>query len=235
MATADPISELSPPPARTGYALLAMLPTLAPDQLESALTRLASVVPAEELLVAAQNGVDADAHQPVRVVQAPPTRMAWTLTAADFANAAELAHKYDARAILILGPDGGSLNPGGVYSLVNAVVSESADLALPFYDLPPNAGLMNSAILYPLTRALFATRARYPLAIDLGLSPRMADRLAAAALRFTSLGQDDAMLWPIPEAVVAGYSLSEFDAGLRTIPQPPDPDIRNILALVVGS
>ena len=86
-----------------------------------------------------------------------------------------------------------------------------------------------------MTRALFATRARFPLAIDLGLSLRMAERLAAAAQRFTAVNQNDAMIWPIPEAVVAGYTIREFEAGARALPQPPDPDIRAILAHVTGS
>ncbi|HWG20455.1 MAG TPA: hypothetical protein VG225_07980 [Terracidiphilus sp.] len=235
MATADPISDLSGSPAQTGYALLALLPPLPQDQLESTLSRLTTFVPPEELLIATQGGIAAEAYSPLRIVEAPPTRIAWTLTPADFVNAAELARKYEARAILMLGPDGGSLTTIALRNLATAVLSGSTDLALPHYDLPANAGLVNSAILYPVTRALFATRARFPLAIDLGLSPRMADRMAAAAQRFTPGGQDDVMLWPISEAVVAGYSLAECDVGPRALPQPPDPDIRTILALVTGS
>jgi glucosylglycerate synthase len=235
MATADPISDLSRPPVPTGYALLAVLPPLPNDQLESTLARLTSIIAPEDLLIATQNGISSDAYPPLRVVNAPATQVTWTLTAADFVNAAELARKYEARAILMLGPESGSLSPAGLRKLASTAIGGSTDLALAHYDLPPNAGLVNSAILYPLTRALFATRARFPLAIDLGLSPRMADRMAAAAQRLTSIGQDDAMLWPISEAVVAGYSLAEFDVGTRATPQPPDPDIRNILAVVTSS
>jgi hypothetical protein len=63
----------------------------------------------------------------------------------------------------------------------------------------------------------------------------MADRLAASAQRFAASSQDDAILWPIGEALAAGYSLEEVDAGARATPQPPDPDIRTILATVTGS
>jgi len=235
MATADPISDLPRPSARTGYALMALLPPLAQDQLESILSRLTGMVAPEELLVASQNGVSAEAYSPLTVVDAPATRISFTQTAADYVNAAELARKYDARAILMLGPDAGSLSSTALHNLVAAVLDGSTDLALPFYDLPPNAGLINSAILYPVTRALFATRARFPLAIDMGLSRRMADRMAAAGQRFTGIGQDDAILWPIPEAVVADCSLAEFEVGSRALPQPPDPDIRTLLGLVTGS
>jgi len=235
MATADPISDISRAEARTGYALVAALPSLPQDQLEGVLSKLTSIVQPEDLLIATQGGMSTEAFQQLQFVETPPTRQAWTLTAADFVNTAEVARKHEARAVMLLGPDAGSLSSAALQNLVQSVLGESTDLALPHYDLPPNAGLVNSAILYPLTRALFATRARFPIALDLGLSRRMADRLAAAAQRFTSVNQDDAMLWPIPEAVVTGYSIAEFDAGARAVPQPPDPDIRTILALITGS
>lgn len=233
MATADPISDLSQPPARPGYALLALLAPMPQEQLEAVLSRLTQVVAPEELLVATQSGVAADAYPPLRIVDAPATRMAWTLTAADFVSAAELARRHEAGAILMLGPEPGSLTAEGIANLTTAALTDSIDLALPHYALSPNAGLVNSAILYPLTRALFATRVRYPLAIDMGLSVRMAERLGASGQRLS--GQQDALLWPIAEAVVAGYSVGEFDVGPRALPPPPDPDVRNILAHIVNS
>jgi glucosylglycerate synthase len=235
MAIADPIPEFSRPPARTGYALLVVLAPLPTAQLESILSKLATSFPPDDLLIATQNEIAADAYLPLRLTSAPATNAAWTLTAADFVNAYQLAHKNEARAILMLGPDSGSLSAAALHDLASAVLSASVDLALPCYDLPPNAGLVNSAILYPLTRALFATRARFPLAIDLGLSLRMAERLAAAGQRHAALNQNDALLWPIAEAVVAGFIIEQYDVGNRALPQPSDPDIRPILSLVAGS
>ena len=235
MATADPISDLSRPPARTGYALLVLVAPLPSEQFEALLGKLAELFPPEELIIASQNGFSAEAHPTLHIVSAPSTGTAWTLTAADFVHAHELAQKYEARGILMLGPESGSLSASALHALSTSVQINKVDLALPYYHLAPHAGLVNSAILYPLTRALFATRPRFPLAIDLGLSLRMAEKLAAASRRFLALNQNDALLWPIPEAVVAGYSIQEFDAGPRALPQPPDPDIRTILAQVTGS
>jgi hypothetical protein len=235
MATVDPIPEINRPSARTGYALLVLIAPLPQEQLENVVARLTALFPAPELLIATQNGIAADAYPTVKIISAPATNISWMLTAADFVNAYQLAQKNEARAILMLGPDCGSLSTAGLHDLAAAVLSASTDLALPYYDLPPNAGLVNSAILYPLTRALFATRARFPLAIDLGLSLRMAERLAASGQRFTALNQNDALIWPIAEAVVAGFTINEFEVGPRTLPQPADTDIRSILALVTGS
>lgn len=236
MATADSISDVGgAAPVRTGFAMLAVLPPLAQEQIEGTLGRLTTIFPAEELLVATQNGVPAGQYAPVRMVEIPPTRVGWTLTAADYANAAELARKHEARSVLLVGPEGGSLSADALRSLAWPVASSSVDLALPYYDIPPSAGLVNSAILYPLTRALFATRMRFPLSIDIGLSPRMAERLGGAGQRMCAAGQDDAILWPVPEAVMAGYSYGEYEVGTRALPQPPDPDIRTILAQVVSA
>ncbi len=235
MATTDPASELTSPPAQSAASLLVMVAAMPPEQVEKVLANLAASFPADGLLIATQNELAAASNPALRIVPAPTTNATWTLTAADFANAYQLAQKHEARAILMLGPEAGSLQTSALRDLAGAVLTASIDLAVPCYDLPPHAGLVNSAILYPLTRSLFAARVRFPLAIDLGLSLRMAERLANAAQRFTALNQGDAILWPANEAVAAGYSIDEFDVGPRVLPQPADPDIRAILASVTGS
>ena len=53
--------------------------------------------------------------------------------------------------------------------------------------------------------------------------------------RFTSVNQAAAILWPVNEAAVAGFTCSEISAGPRATPQPADPDINSILASVTGS
>jgi hypothetical protein len=235
MAIADPIPEFSRPPARTGYAMLVLVAPLPSAQFEGLLARLAATFPPDDLLIASQNEMSSDVYVPLHVVNAPATGSIWTLTAADFVNAYELARKHEARAILVLGPESGSLSANALHDLATAAQSGSIDLAVPFYDLPPHSGLVNSAILYPLSRALYATRARFPFAIDLGLSLRMAERLAAAGQRFVAMGQGDALMWPTAEAIVAGFTIEQVDVGDRALPQPTDPDIRAILSYVTGS
>ena len=232
MATADPISDLTRPPARSGYPLLALVAALPQDQFDRVLARLQELFAPEELLIATQNTFNPEAYPSLRIVNAPASSTTWTLTGADFVAANDLAQKHDSKHILVLGPESGSLSTEALRQLTTAVMTDSVDLAVPHYQLPPNAGLVNSAILYPLTRALFATRVRYPLAIDLGLSPRMAARLASAAQK---LGQTDALLWPVSEAIASGFNVGEFDVGARSLPQPTDPDVRTILSEITGS
>jgi len=108
-------------------------------------------------------------------------------------------------------------------------------LAIPRYSLPPHTGLINSAVLYPLTRALFSTNVRFPFAVDMGLSPRMAQRLSEVSQNLASSDLGDSLIWPVNEATVANLSIDEYDVGHRSFSQPADADINAILARVTSS
>jgi glucosylglycerate synthase len=233
MATSTSISDATA--TRTSGGLLVLLTALPPEQMESVLTKLAASFPAEQLIIATHDEAASEAHPDLRFVSAPATGASWSLIAEDFARAHELASQQQASAILMLGPESGSLETTVLRNLSTAVLDENSDLAVPHYSLPARAGLVNSAILYPLTRSLFATRTRFPLAIDLGLSPRMAERLAIVAHRYTNLHQPAALVWPVSEACVAGYAIAEVEGGPRELPQPAQPDLNSILPLVTGS
>jgi hypothetical protein len=214
--------------------LLVVGAAIPPEQFDAVLTNLAEAFPAESVVVAAQD-TQADAPANLRIISAPQSSAAWMLKPEDFVNAYEMGREQQAPAILILGSGADSLKPQALRDLAHAALSGSIDLAIPHYTLPPHAGLANSAILYPLTRALFATRTRFPLAIDLGLSMRMAERLATVGRRFAAANQVDALLWPVNEATVANFAVDEVEVGTRSVPQPSDMDINTILALVTGS
>jgi hypothetical protein len=235
MAIANPILNPDIAPDRPGQKLLALLAPMPSDQLDTVITNLASAFPEETLIIATPDAPAADAYPNLGIVPSPATNSSWNLSAAEFVNAHRLASENDAHAILMLGPGSSSLDSSALSKLANAVITDSTDLSVPRYELPPNAGLINSAILYPLTRSLFANRVRFPLAIDLGLSLRMAERLAAAGQRFSSVNQNESLLWPINEAAVSGYSVGEFDVGARATPQPAGVHINAILASVTGS
>ena len=240
MVTADPIPDITTPSARPDNGLFVLLAAMTPEQLERVLANLTAFFPAEDLLIAFPNAISdalpADSYRSLGIDATPAANASWTLTAADFVSAYQLASKNKARAILMLGPQSGSLASSAIRALANAVLTTPTDLAVPCYDLPPHAGLVNSAILYPLTRALFASRVRFPLAVDLALSLRMAERLAGAAHRFTALNQGEVPLWPINEAAVAGFTSRPVRRWTtRLQPQPTGPDLNTILPLVTGS
>jgi len=235
MATVDPISDIAPIPAPSGVGLLVRVAAMPPDQLDIVIANLTAVFSPNDLLLATPNEVAADSYRNLRVVSTPAIDAAWSLHPGDFTHIWQIADQNEARAILILGPEAASLHPEALRNLAYAALAGANDLVLPCYELPARAALVNSAILYPLTRSLFATRFRFPLAVDLGLSPRMAERMAAAAQRFNTLNQSDALLWPVNEAAAAGFTMDEIDVGPRALPQPPDTNINAILSRVAGS
>jgi hypothetical protein len=235
MATANPISDITSASAQPGAGLLVLLAPMPQEQFEGVLANLTASFSADDLLIATPDALATDSHPGLRFISIPSANPSWTLTAADFVNVYQLADKNDARAILMLGPESVSLRSSAMRDLANAVITTSIDLAAPCYDPSPHAGLINSAILYPLTRTLFASRVRFPLAIDLGLSLRMSERLAASAQRFTAANQGEAPLWPVNEAAVAGFTIDQVDVGPRIQPQPSEPDLNTILPLLTGS
>jgi hypothetical protein len=159
----------------------------------------------------------------------------WVHTAADYLNVFKLLQDNTASACLLLGAEAHTLQPAAIRRLAEAILVNHADLATPNYHLGPHDGLVNSAILYPVTRALYGTRPRFPLPIDLGLSYRMAERLATAAQKFTAASQNEAILWPVSEAAAPNYTISEIDAGQRALPAPTSSDLNSLLAQIAGS
>ncbi len=230
-------------PHKTQAALLVSLPSLTQDAARDLLTHLAEAFAAKSVMVATPDADVALLETPsLRVVAytpAVPSPGSWSLTATDFLTVHELAQQHQASSMLLLGPEAQSLTAQALHGLAEAVQgtagSNGCDLATARYSLQARSGLVNSAILYPLSRALFGAAARFPLAIDLGLSTRLAARLAAAAQRFTAANQHEALLWPVSEAAVAGFTITQVEAGVRLLPQPTVHDLNGILAHVTGS
>ncbi len=225
-----------PSTAATSSLLVSLVP-LAPDALETMLANLALAFPDETVLVATPDAAPQhSSDSPLRIIPYTVTTVSatpWILTATDYLNTYKLAQENHATACVLLGAESQSLHPEAIRALAKS--AHQNDLTTAHYDLGPREGLVNSAMLYPVTRALFGTRPRFPLAIDLGLSLRMAERLATVAQRFTATAQNDAFLWPLSEAAAAGYSIAEVDIGSRTIPQPLAPDLNTLLAQITGS
>ena len=221
-------------------ALLVVLSPLDHDGLHQTLEHLAEAIPGQSLVIATPDATpeaDASNNPNIRLAPYTPTASAtgsWLLTTSDYLNASRIAKEQGAGAVLMLGADSGKIPVDALRALAEGIGGGS-DLVLPGYRVGPRDGLVNSAILYPVTRALFGTRPRYPLATDLGLSLRMAEKLGAAAQRFTAINQTDALLWPLAEATAAGYTIHEVPNIERPLPQPQGVDLNTVLARVAGS
>jgi hypothetical protein len=242
MATTSTIAENTAPPnpGPPASGLLVSLSPLSPDALEATLSNLTLAFPGLTIDVATTDPAPPNLLQSNQLrlttyTPATPAPGGWVLSAADFLNTRKLMQDHQSSACLLLGPEAQSLAPQALRALTDAVLTNHADLVTPHYSLGPRDGLVNSAILYPVTRALFATRPRFPLAIDLAFSMRMSDRLAACAQKHAAANQGQALVWPVAEAAAAGFSIAEVPAGVRTIPPPDFADLNSLLAQVAGS
>ena len=240
MAATQTLSDSSLPAIPAGSGLLVSLSGLSPDALQGTLANLALAFPNRPVLAASPDPPPATLPESSQLLfttytPAAPAPGGWVLSAADFLNAWKLMEDHPAAARLLLGSEAQSLAPEALRALVDAVVSGGADLTTPRYSLGPSDPLVNSAILYPVTRALFGTRTRYPLAIDLAFSTRMAERLAVCAQKHTAANQSAALVWPVAEAAAAGFAIAEVPTGTRALPPPDFADLNTLLAQVAGS
>ena len=243
MATTSTTVDQHPKIHLTQSTVLVSLPSLTQDAVRELLAHLAQAVAGMSVMVVTPDSdsalLESSSLRVVGYTPAVPSPGSWSLTAADFLNTHELAQEHHASSVLLLGPEAQTLTLQALRGLVEAVQtgggSGSNDLAVPLYALPARSGLVNSAILYPLSRALFGAPARFPLAIDLGMSSRLLARLATVAQRFTAANQHEALLWPVSEAAVAGFTITQVEVGARLLPQPTAPDLNAILAQVTGA
>ena len=218
--------------------LLISLPALSPDAVEAIVAKIALAFPGQSLMVAAPDAETSTtpAYEGIKLLSYAPAAssgIAWVLTAADYVNAYKLVQEHHATVCLLLGAEAQSLHPGAIREL--ALAATQSDLAMARYEISPREGLVNSAMLYPVTRAIYGAAPRFPLSVDVALSLRMAERMAGVAQKYTSANQNDALIWPVAEASAANYTIAEVEVGTRKFLQPEVSDLNTLLTQIAGS
>lgn len=229
--------EGASPEAANGKPLLVCLPSMPTEAAAAVLETISATFAAQPVLIASP---DLSAEQPsgqgmpaILPYSEPRQDGDWVLTGRDYLAAARLAEERGAGAVLLLGTDPESLRPEAMQAM-QAALAGGADLALPRYRTSAAEGLVNGSLLYPLTRALFGADIRFPLPLDAGLSLRMLARLAANAHRVGSQSED-ALVWPVSEASVAGFTVRQVEGGARALPRPQEADLNELFPTVTGS
>jgi hypothetical protein len=214
--------------------LLLCVPSLPEDVLRGLLADLATVFRRDEVLIASPDLEEPESAPalPLTVFDGTRVRSDWVLTASDYLAANELAQRHDAAQVLLLGADVCALPATAIREMADKIAA-GTDLIVPAYALGAHDGLVTSALLYPLTRALFAANIRFPLPMDTAMSRRMAERMASVAQRQASL-QPDALLWPVSEAAAAAFDVRQVDCNAPTPPAPAAADFNTLFASVAG-
>ena len=158
----------------------------------------------------------------------------WPHPARTYAEVGRLAAEHNASAVILLGQDAGSLNPEAIPTLVQAILSDGFDLAVPLYRTGRYDALVNTAVLHPLTQALYGAGVRYPLAADMAFSRRFCEHLAAAAAAFDAMAQDESLLWPVTEAAVNEFRMVQVRGCTRHFAPPANIELTELLAHIVS-
>lgn len=161
-------------------------------------------------------------------------RTGWVLTASDYLEAAHEAREHGAPYTLLLGAHGNWATPGSLRALADAGEGRPPDLLVPRPPAGEEHGLVNAALLYPLSRALFAADIHYPLPADAFVSMRLLERLESVAQRAASAA-NDAILWPVSEAAVAGCAIREVSLESYELPNPPETAFNDLFTSVAAS
>lgn len=236
----EPQTRTATPAGGSGApATLVFLPSLSHDSFNTVRANLQRAFPHLPVIIATPDASPESEDTPsnIKVVSYTPSAQPhnlWVPTASDYLNAWTVARDHSPRAILLLGAEAATIPSDTLARLANGVM-DNFDLVLPRYLVGPHEALVNTAILYPLTRALYSHHVRFPLPIDAALSSRAAERLATAAQKLTASSQGEALVWPVAECSTAGYSVRDVQGEHRTLPSPSVSDLNALLNTVAGS
>ncbi len=232
------LKTVAPVQETTSGRIHVCLPPSDRSDLETTLRNLSEAFAGQDIVASTPDAVPTDLQFPqltlVHASSSAPSQASIVPAAADYVNAWTAARDTNAGAIVVLGPQPASVAPATLQRLAQSVL-HGQDLVVARYPTGLREGLINSSILYPLTRSLFSNPLRYPLPIDVALSPRMAERLATAGQHLTAANQSAAFIWPVAEAVFARCRTCDVAGDARTLPQPAQDDLGDVLATFVGS
>ncbi|MGH9681283.1 MAG: hypothetical protein ACRD4Y_15155, partial [Candidatus Acidiferrales bacterium] len=115
--------------------------------------------------------------------------------------------------------------------LAEPVLNNGYDLAAPLYARRKFDSLINSGIVYPLTRAMYGARLHYPMAAELAMSARLAENY----LQPPANGRPESG-WITMKAVRAGLQVCQVHRGAPPAPSAPEPeDLSGTLAQVLST
>jgi hypothetical protein len=139
------------------------------------------------------------------------------------------SNQLGARGCVVLGSDPATLAPGALRHLIQPVLEQGFDLVTPCYHRQRFQGLLTSAVVAPVARALYGKRIRFPLGTDFGFSARLIER----HLRGPAAGQGNP-IWLASGAACAGFQIGQAQLGVTMPVQKDPPDASAAVAQVLG-
>jgi len=141
------------------------------------------------------------------------------------------AHAQQARGCLLLDPRGAGAE--GPFELMAPILDGGADFVAPVYQRHPIAGALVHAIVYPLFRALYGARLRYPMGPDFACSSALIEAVLDEPVWGTEGSQIGIDLWMSATALTGGFRVAQAAAGPGR-QEPPAVDLGTTLSQIVG-
>ena len=143
--------------------------------------------------------------------------------------------KMDARACCLVASEMESAAPQWVCQLVQPLLESNFDLVVPYYAPRKLQGLLNTGIVYPLTRCLYGKRIHNPLGPDVGISRRLAQKLLRNNRNANSgSSQTHPLASLTPAAVCDNLQICQVHVGARIYPPADWVNTSSVLAQVLG-
>ena len=139
-------------------------------------------------------------------------------------------HQLGARGCVVLGSDPATLAPESLRLLIEPVLERGFDLVTPCYHRQRFQGLLTSAVVAPITRALYGKRIRFPIGADFGFSARLIER----HLQLPTAGREGIPVWLATDAACAGSQIGQAQLGIPLPAQKDPPDVSAAVAQVLG-
>ncbi len=150
-----------------------------------------------------------------------------------YRSVCEISQKLGARACVVIVSAPESLTPEWIHNLVQPILDKGFDLVTPCYEPDRFEGLLNGAIVAPLTRALYGKQIQNPWGPDLGFSARLLGRLIQAdSGRTKGAGIRQFPLIGI-EAIISGLKVCQAHVGRRIYPPVDWKNLDSVLAEVL--
>ncbi|HMF79442.1 MAG TPA: hypothetical protein VK604_27525 [Bryobacteraceae bacterium] len=145
-----------------------------------------------------------------------------------------ISEELNARACAVFISAVENLTPQWIFQLAQPVLERNFDLVAPYYLHRKFDAMLNSSILYPLTRAIYGKRVQNPLGPDFAFSTPLLQhllRLDSAKPR-SSAGHDMTLIEPA--AVVAKVKVCQSILGERTYPVVDGKDLSSVIAGILA-
>jgi hypothetical protein len=146
----------------------------------------------------------------------------------------DASEKLGARACVVIGSSVETVTPQWFYALAQPILERDFDLVTPCYALHKFEALLNSAILYPLTRAVYGKQIQNPLGPDFGFGARLIQNLLQAGSAKAKGTATRQFVLIGPTAIVKGFKICQAHLGQRIHPPVDWKNLDSVLAGVLG-